>query len=284
MATRAKYSQLLGGLRPSIILADGESQGANRLTTYVDSIAPLTSVFDGYLIHSRSFAAPLSQAPQRSVPAPLSTRIRPDLKVPVLTLESEFDVIVLGKAAQSDSEYFRLWEVAGTTHVDSYLTNLASQDDGTRSADRAYFEYLQSPPHGYGSVNCPTGANAGEQHYVMNTALHDLVAWVHGGVAPPSMGRLDPRKRDRDGIVLGGVRTPAVDAPLASLSGAPAPGGIACAFHGQTTPFTPSRVRELYPTHSDFVRSWRAATDSALHAGALLPDDAERLKSVVSDE
>ena len=39
----------------------------------------------------------------------------------VLVLESEFDVLRSWQARQPDSERFRLWEVAGSTHQDEYV-------------------------------------------------------------------------------------------------------------------------------------------------------------------
>ena len=64
-------AKVLGGLRPRRVLAEGESQSAFRLTTYIDAIQPLTHVYDGFLVHSRGGgSAPLSQAPQADVPAP----------------------------------------------------------------------------------------------------------------------------------------------------------------------------------------------------------------------
>ena len=47
-------------------------------------------------------------------------RIRDDVRVPVLTIQSETDVIKLGGigARQPDAERLRLWEVAGAAHFD----------------------------------------------------------------------------------------------------------------------------------------------------------------------
>ena len=43
----------LGDLKAKRLIADGESQSAIRMTTYVNAIQPLTTRFDGYMIHSR---------------------------------------------------------------------------------------------------------------------------------------------------------------------------------------------------------------------------------------
>ena len=75
----------LGSLHPVRIIADGESQSASRLVTYVDAIAPLTHLFDGYLIHSRGDSGS-TLGPTEAGAVPRVTHIRTDLHVPVLML------------------------------------------------------------------------------------------------------------------------------------------------------------------------------------------------------
>jgi hypothetical protein len=121
MAVRARVASLVPGLRPHVVVADGESQSAGRMTTYVNAVAPIASVFDAYLIHSRSGgSAALAQAPQAAITTPPVVLTRTDLRVPVLTFETETDVIPFSylSARQPDSRYIRLWEVAGTSHID----------------------------------------------------------------------------------------------------------------------------------------------------------------------
>ena len=35
------------------VIADGESQSAGRMVTYINAVRPTTDVFDGFLVHSR---------------------------------------------------------------------------------------------------------------------------------------------------------------------------------------------------------------------------------------
>ena len=306
MAVRARASTLLPGLHPRVLIADGESQSAVRMVTYVDGIAPLTNVYDAYLIHSRgSNGAPLSQAPQPTVDTPTVLRIRSELTVPVLTFETESDVLDVVfptgylPATQPDTRFFRLWEVAGTSHIDSYnLSGLVQYDDGNWSSDLQLFALMSSPPttipeaKALGlNISCGgTGFNAGEEHYVFDTALYDIASWVQTGVPPKSMPHFDIDTStdpatyglDRNGNVLGGVRTPAVDAPIAVLSGIPPPDSPGfCDTFGQTRPFTLTQIAALYPTHADFVRDWLRAVHKDTLAGALLPQDAQKLAAIV---
>ena len=117
----------LGGLAPEQILAAGESQSAACLVTYVNAIDPHARLFDGFFVHGRPGVGvsidgvfiPSSQregmeATRRAI-SHKGERIRQDARVPVLVLQSETDVILLGGrlAAQPDSERIRVWEMAG---------------------------------------------------------------------------------------------------------------------------------------------------------------------------
>ena len=82
------------------IIAYGESRSASRLTTYVNAVHPLFNTFDGYMIYSRGDgSSSLSQEPLVSIPAPDAPQVRTDLNVPVMTFETETDVIFLEYAA-----------------------------------------------------------------------------------------------------------------------------------------------------------------------------------------
>src|SRR5262245_49752923 len=128
----------LGDLKIKRVIGIGESQSAFQLVTYIDAIHPTAHVYDGYFVHSRGsvLGGPLSEAPQPAISTPGAARIRGDIDVPVLTLETESDVTFLGyfQARQEDSENFRLWEVAGTSHADTYI-GITGPNDLGRSAD-----------------------------------------------------------------------------------------------------------------------------------------------------
>ena len=297
-AIRSQASVLMPGLSPQYVIAAGESQSAFRLTTYVNAIAPLVNVFDSYLINSRSgTAAALSQAPQAAIAAPPVVFIRDDSAFPVLTFQTETDVagpLNYLPARQPDSTSFRLWEAAGTSHADAYLVTEFQNDNGSWASDQAQFASLTRPPSsvslGGFSLTCPVPFNAGQQHYVFQAALHALADWTRTGKAPKSMPLLNVDMtttppsyvKDALGNVTGGIRTPAVDAPIALLSGLPPAGAPGfCVLFGQTIPFTPSQISSLYPERKDFERAWERAVHDARKQGGLLPEDADALAAVV---
>ena len=263
-----RYGDGLGPLVPTRVLAVGESQAAIMLTTYINGVHPLAEAYDGFLIHSRfAAAAPLGEPGGHIDIAGsiggIPTRIRDDLDAPVLTLETETDVLSFLNyyaARQDDSARFRLWEVAGTAHADRFLVG-----------DRADL------------IDCGGPINAGPSRFVVRAALRALDHWVATGDGPAAAPRLDVDgapafRRDPDGIVLGGVRTPQVDVPVDVLSGEPRPNvGIACFMLGSTTPLPSDVLAERYETAENYSRAYTSATDKSIASGFVLEDDRDEV-------
>ena len=287
-AVRDSAATILSGLRPRAVLAEGESQSAFRLTTYMDAIQPLAHVYDGFLVHSRGaggFLAPLSQAPQADVPTPQVILFRPDLGVPILTVQTETDLMQLGylAARQPDTAGFRLWEIAGTAHADDYIANIGAADDGSGATALQALNRMVDPPNGTPGFTCEEPINTGQTHYVMDAAQYALNRWVTLGIPPAPAPRLQVTTAgtfalDANGNALGGVRTPSVDAPVATLSGLGQTGTSSfCFLFGTTTPFDAAKLAALYPSHGQFVSRWAAATAAGVAAGLIRPADAAEL-------
>ena len=288
-AIRDDSATILGGLRPRRVLGVGESQSAGRLVTYIDAIHPLAHVYDGFLVHSRGTAgAPLSQAPLAAASTPSPTLIRTDLRVPVLQFETETDLLSLGfvAARQPDSRRIATWEVAGTSHFDLYGLQQGATDTGNLHAVTDWFDSMQHPTNQPApGFTCSVPINSGPQTFVLRAAISALNRWVAYGTRPPTSPRLQTTNTtppqfvvDTNGIVRGGIRTPAVDAPVAKLSGLGQTGGSQfCFIFGSTVPFTQQQLTAKYPDHRAFVRDWSLATLKATRAGFLRPADAIKL-------
>lgn len=271
----------LGDLRVKRLLAVGESQSAFRMVTYVNGVQPLARMYDGFLIHSRSGgAAALAEEPQTPVNALSPAFIRTDQPEPVLTFQTETDMTLLGyfSARQPDSSRFRLWEAAGTAHADTYTLEVGANDLGTSPAAAAIV--VTSNP--LGLFECGAPINSGPQHFVAKAAIRTLDRWVRRGKAPRPAPRLETAPgappaiaRDAHGNALGGIRTPYVDAPIATLSGEPGSGGLACLIFGSTTPFESELLAELYPRPRDYVRAVKRSARKAVRARHLRPRDAK---------
>jgi hypothetical protein len=281
-AIRDNADALLGGLRPQRLIAAGESQSAGRLVTYIDAVHPLVQVYDGFLVHSRNVGgAALSQPPLPAVPTPAPTFIRDDVAIPVLVLNTETDVGSL-QARQADSRTYRLWEVAGTAHFDQYGLLTGATDTGERSSVAEWFDTMLHPTNQPNpNFTCASPINTGPQTFVLRAALAHLDRWVARGTPPPRAPRLETVSiapiqyvLDANGNVQGGIRTPAVDAPVATLSGLGQTGTQFCSLFGTTTPFTPEQLEARYGSHGRFVAAWSGATLRALFAGYLRSEDA----------
>ena len=282
-AVRDDAATILGGLQPERVIAVGESQSAGRLVTYINAAHPVVEVYDGFLVHSRSGGgAPLTQGPLPAVSTPVPTFIRDDLGVPVLVFQAENDVGGL-QARQPDSDGYRLWEVAGTAHFDQYGLAQGGDDMGELESVQEWFDSMLHPTNQpTPNFTCDVPINAGPQTYVLRAAISQLDRWIASGKPPASAPRFEtisispPQLAlDANGIVRGGIRTPAVDAPVAKLSGAGQTGGTQfCNIFGTTVPFTEEQLDAQYGNHGGFVRAWSRATSEARRAGFLEREDA----------
>jgi hypothetical protein len=256
----------LDGLDAERILAAGESQSAFALTTYINGVQPLARQYDGFLVHSRGGPAfPLGEPGggidiASAIGGP-PTVLRTDGEAPIMVVETEGDVVGLLSylpARQPDTDRFRLWEIAGTAHADKFQVGDTEE-----------------------MLGCAAPINQGQQVFVLRAALRHLDAWVADGTAPPEAPRLDVDESgdapvfevDEVGNVTGGIRTPAVDAPVDVLSGANDDESIICVLFGSTTPIPAEELTRLYDGPEDYLDAYEEATDEVIELGFALEDD-----------
>ncbi|NND67895.1 MAG: hypothetical protein HKN19_09930 [Halioglobus sp.] len=272
----------LEGLDVRHLIAYGESQSAGRLVTYINALQPMYQTYDGYMVHSRGDgSSSLSQEPQVAIATPNATRIRTDLDVPVMTFETETDVLGLGFAAarQPDTNTVRTWEVAGTAHGD-YYTFVSGRDDAF--GDPVFASVIEEPSI-LGFITCDRPMNNGPHHYVFNRAVRALNDWVGNGTLPPVSPQLELNDDQSDylyddlGNVRGGIRTPYVDAPSAILLGDENTGASFCRLFGSTRLFSAQEMVTLYTDQAGFVAAVTAATEDAVTRDFLLREDADAI-------
>jgi hypothetical protein len=292
----------LGGLVPEQVLAAGESQSAACLVTYINAVDPHAEVFDGFFVHGRpgvgvsidgvfipSARGEGMEATRRAI-SYKGERIRRDARVPVLVLQSETDVILLGGglAEQPDSERLRVWEMAGAAHADTYTVSAGRHDDGTLSGER--LAELLRPITNLMIGKTETPINAGpQQHYVAQAALSHLARWAAGGSPPPQAPRLDRDgagtgfELDDHGNARGGIRTPWVEVPTAVLSGLGQTGEVFAMLFGRSVPFDDATLSALYPGgKAEYLERFETALDVAIGEEVLLEEDRAEILEVAA--
>jgi hypothetical protein len=297
-----KSGKVLGPLKAQRVLATGESQSAVFMTTYVDAIDPLARVYDGFYIHSRFGGAPPPEtASLRAGPntrGAQGVKMRADLRVPVMTLISETDLIGSNlsgfwTAQQPDNDKLRIWEMPGTAHVDNYMFFVGGFDSGSAPMDK--IAPLWKPTDAlFGAKLAKPINSAPQHHYVAMAALSALDGWVRTGKAPSKAPRLELEQAakageapklvaDAQGNAKGGIRTPWVDAPTAKLSGFGNSGGPYGFLVGSTEPFDATTLAKLYPGgKADYLKRFDASLASAVKGGFILKADAPEIRALAA--
>ncbi len=285
----AATNKILGPLVPRRVIAVGESQSAYFLVTYVTAVDPLARVYDGFLIHSRfGPAAPLDDTPalEALVSSSKAVKLRTNLRVPVMTMVAENDVLgwppLKGShaARQADNDRLRVWEIAGTAHADNYVYSAGYIDSGSLPLEKLAAAYAPTKDAMGGKLAEPM--NFGPQHhYVVQAALWQLDRWVRTGEAPPQSPALKLTEdktpklvTDANGLAEGGLRTPWVDVPTARLSGVGNSGGPQAGMVGIGKPFNAATLKRLYPGgKGEYLKKFEESLDTAINAGFIVPDD-----------
>lgn len=275
---------IMAGFEASVLIAGGESQSASRLLTYINAVQPLYGGYDAFLVDSRyNSSQPLSQPPQAEIGAPDQVTFRDDLPFPTINFQGETDVIGLGAVdeRQPDSDNFRLWEVAGVAHNDNYQLVTGRTDVGEGAEVAVVVENTSV----LGAIECERPLNSGAYPWVYMAALNGLENWVRDDIPAPEAERISTLDDDSDylyddvGNVLGGVRSPYLDAPAARLSGEFNGEGSGCRLSGTTTLLDAVTMATLYVDRQGYVDAVADAADEAVTNGFLLEADAERVKA-----
>jgi hypothetical protein len=293
---RPDSAGVMGPLAPKHVIAMGESQSAVFLTTYVNAIDPLAKVYDGFLIHSRfGPAAPLNGASLMALPADARQPVefRPDLRVPVITVITETDLMggrlsgYLG-ARVPDNRHLRVWEVPGTSHADIYTFGAGFIDSGLLPIEKLASAWKPTDKILGAELSKPVNA-APQHHYVVEAALWNLNRWVRTGHTPARAAPMEVRPSaapgqpatfisDANGETKGGVRTPWLDVPVARFSGVGNSGSPVAALAGVTEPFDAATLDKLYPGgKEEYRKAFTASLDSAIKAGFILKADRKEI-------
>jgi hypothetical protein len=248
------------------VIATGQSGSAAQLRHYYNSVHPIDSAVDGFVLHGAG------------------QRLRTDLRTPVFKIMAETDVIrVQAAIRQPDSDYLRTWEVAGSSHLDVDIVRAHLR---LKERDRPDLNQ-EAPP------NCVNLQPSRLPARLVQHAVYDWMRqWVAGTARPPrappiEMSSIVPPtngpdgfsvvRRDEHGNALGGIRLAEFAVPIATNSGVNDLAGT-CFGYGLYTPFDSVTVVRLYPTRARYIEAINRTADENLRAGFVTPEGADQMK------
>ena len=246
---------ILNGLRAEQIIATGHSQSASRLATYLNSVHPLDPVYDGVMVHGGG------------------GRIRDDQPVKIFKIMAETDMPRRAASPQPDTNTFRQWEVAGSSHVDIPF----EIEYGKVRNLREGLSLENVLPRDQG-CDLPTYSRVPFRD-VMNAAFEHLVVWIRDDTAPPTAEPLKLKRmmpevefaRDEYGNVLGGIRLADHVVATAKNTGMNNGSNRFCFLYGSHQPFDQATLNTLYPNHSSYVDAVREVVEKNVADGYILP-------------
>jgi hypothetical protein len=205
-------------------------------------------------------------------------RIRDDQDVKIFKIMAETDMPRRAAMPQPNTETFRQWEVAGTSHVDVPF----EIEYGKVGRLRDGLSLVGVTPRDSG-CQLPAYSTVPFRD-VMDAAFSHLVTWVKDDVAPPigeplQVLRMMPElvfARDEHGNVLGGIRLAEHAVPTATNTGMNTGANRFCFLYGSHQPFNGQTLQSLYPSHADYLGKVTEVVNKNLADGFILPTAAQR--------
>jgi hypothetical protein len=264
------------GMKVDRVYAAGVSQSARFLIVYYNTVHTQARVYDGFLI---GLGGP---------------RVRADVTTKMLHVNTETDVW-RGQGDPSirvgDSQSVHEWEIAGGAHVPAAAV---STTPGDFRANLGWIGQRDLGPAAPLSCVNP-GPSDVEDWAVFHAAYAALDRWVAKSVAPATVSPIQVTGpstapagtwsivRDGAGFAVGGIRLPAVAAPVALNNGENLPVSLSnplngfCVLYGTHRPYDTSQLKSLYSSHGDYVSKVTKDADALAGQGLLLKPDEQTL-------
>ena len=262
----------------------GESQSGGYINVYYKWIHQLARlpdgkpVFDGFLIEDFG-TGPSSSAALHQCAAPLAAddpqRVLNHHAEPLVVVNSQVFYPRVGRPPNSDApgNRFMLWMTAGASH--GWTQQYDYSDAAREDLQKAGFVVGDGD---FSHFTCDQRQPEIELYMFERTLYAYLDRWVSSGKAPPAAP--DPEIQngqyvlDADGNILGGLRMPEMEVPIATYRGTLTPSAD-CTSAVQ--PFSSQRLQQLYATHRLYTRAFKRAANGLVKQGFLLSTDARRL-------
>jgi hypothetical protein len=235
-------------------------------------------------------------------------KVSDDLNVKVFKLLNETDVTGQANNRQPDTDKFRQWEVAGTSHLDAkfsrMLAGLGLRVSGMDPVEGS--PSIAGPTISGGAGNGAAGNGDGvagtnvcvntpfsriPEHYVLNALLDHTARWIKDGTLPPTAPPIELRRlasterpgweviHDQFGNAHGGIELSQHAVPTATNTGQNQGGATGgernCNLMGSYTAWDEARLAMLYPTQAAYVARVKEVTSKNLKSGYIVKADAD---------
>lgn len=261
------------------VYAWGYSQTGSFLYTYINAVHPLVvkedgrSMFDAYLVAMSSGPSAINQC-AAPIPQGDPRRFIRNAGVPVVRVMSQSDYLAGIAARRPDSEtppdLYRNYEIAGAGHATPDELLFAAAPADIEKGGRAV------PP-----MSCNEGPRSRFPNWpAFNAILRNLDVWVRTGTPAPQAERIlvvDGKPvLDRFGNVVGGIRSPFLEAPTSTWFGN-STGPSFCRIAGHEVPLDKAQLRTIYKTPEEYVRAVITSVARLVAEGFIVKEDGDEL-------
>lgn len=252
------------------------------LSLYAAALQPFATTdgkepcFDGFHIHMTGYPGLISNGETRFQAD--DDRCKIMTNVPLVWTQTMGDM--RGGGVHPSYSYMYRWpdsDLPGRQHRQYEIAGAALGMDWDMSVCPCQEDLEKSGAEG---KEYPLDGQEGEIpfHFVIRAVLDHLKKWIRDGVPAPKSAYIEMEGEypdadfvlDEHGNPKGGVRSPYVDVPTCTYTWRDDPGAV----RNIITPFTKEKLKELYPSHEDYLRKVVAATMKMMERGFLLPEDA----------
>lgn len=202
--------------------------------------------------------------------------------VPYVTLVGENDYMGQAQRANSNTatDKYRYYVVTGGAHSNKvFPPDPLDEIQIQAGRDAGFLLGFKNDA----KTNLPHTAGDLDMDVYFNAILELTDKWVRTGEAPAEVDLPDKNKRDEYGNMLGGLRSPQIDAPVASYSGG-ANGGFST--DGSSMVYLQKdQIAKRYPDgKAQYLREYEKALDQNIQAGWILAEDRDRVLAHAQDQ
>jgi hypothetical protein len=260
------------------------------MTTYINAIhsrarlAGGKPVYDGYLLRNPPAPLRINQCAS-ALGANDPRRVVKNIDVPIISVTAQGELADQLWARKPDSDdpagRYRSYEIAGAAHIDqaAYL-GLPAFADQIAAVGAAQ----GTPDFPFAAPCDPPIPLSGEPllKYAYHGALANLDEWVRKGTPPPHGDPIEVKDGkivlDKAGNGVGGVRSPYVDAPIATyLTTTGGPGN--CREMGRTIPLDPALRQALNGDQKSYRAKVAESVDRAVKGRFFTEADGQKMKA-----